>query len=350
MKQGRVGKYHNAYNGSNNHGDIENATYMNQQIFPAAANLEDPAFITPNYKGVELYIPFSTIINLRWINNKEYSMDATSTSFVVDSIKNITFTPNYETTTAEGALTYQTTHIYKSTNTGNPDVSASNSPHHKLWPPLRFHSYNEDQFSSVSPVQECDTQLSQSITNSISDKNIPQPLAIPIDIKYPVFTNNEDSRIGVKTGRLINSNPRYTIILFPSGIQTVGNTSIEKEDKSLSITSTSFHNAMLFQPLTKEPKDSTDYKRKVNTTTMELPLSHGRGQDKTMLPMKMINIKTTTNARHDAGECTSREYTYTTFPTPYTNKIFHIQGNIYTDSNVSTNTNRNTPCHMYSTI
>ena len=65
MKQGRVGKYHNAYNGSNNHGDIENATYMNQQIFPAAANLEDPAFITPNYKGVEFYIPFLTMINLR---------------------------------------------------------------------------------------------------------------------------------------------------------------------------------------------------------------------------------------------------------------------------------------------
>ena len=38
-------------------------------------------------------------------------MDATSTSFVVDSVKNITFTPNYETTTAESALTYQTTHI-----------------------------------------------------------------------------------------------------------------------------------------------------------------------------------------------------------------------------------------------
>ena len=135
-----------------------------------------------------------------------------------------------------------------------------------------------------------------------------------------MFTNNEDSRIGVKTGRLVNSNPKYTIIFFPSGIQTVGNTSIEQEDKSLSITSTSFHNAMLFQPLTKGPKGSTNYKRKVNTTTMKLPLSHDRGQDTTILPMKMINSKTTTNARRDAGEYTSREYTYTTFSTPYTNK------------------------------
>merc|ERR1740124_7589 len=63
----------------------------------------------------------------------------------------------------------------------------------------------------------------------------------------------------------------------------------------------------------------------------------------------MINSKTTTNARRDAGEYTSREYTYTTFSTPYTNKNLHIQGNMYTDSIVSTNTNRNTPCHMYST-
>lgn len=76
---------------------------------------------------------------------------------------------------------------------------------------------------------------------------------------------------------------------------------------------------------------------------MEVQVSHNKGLDTTMLIMEMNKSKTTTDARRNAIKYKSREYTYTIFPTTYTNKNLSIQVNIHNDVNARTDTNRNIP-------